>query len=1430
MSNNSWKQFGGMNQIDNFTALNAGTIIADQFITRTVKPTDNIFNGDVTVTNDINTGNSIDVNKSVFINEDLYLNRKVYFYGEKDRLFINKDYIEDVDNIDSYQYSISYDSLPDFDNSFAYMYGDVSFIGLNTIDPSGAVHISNQHNTDISDVLIVSSGQTYMRSIIAKNKDNKGVRFEVDNSMSIMEFHHTDMCNNLTNAYLKNEENNLFIQSNDNVFLDSSNVYINTGQSVFSLDNSYNYLDASNQIILRSYHDDYIVNPDKYNNPADIIDTSYSSTIILDGSNQLLSLDCSGDILLDTSYSNILVNNNINFETTGAINFISDEINFTSKIDKEYLSDYYNDSSIKTGNPINLGTVDMSSNIFINFNINNDSSFNNGGTIGGGANPVDISNTFLTLGLNDFSGNYIPSQNIISNRDNPIYNRSIIGINNYNSDTNYGLNINSNTYITNGEIHTLQILDIETKLMKFSHISPNFGIIVGSPNTLTELNFKQNIYYTTDTGITWLKSNIYKHQTGDAFDDLPVFFNTISFFDNNLVIIGGTNNKIFYSTDGGINFYNLIYTLDNISADSQNTRSLTNIKMVQTNNGTRLYLPHINEITINGIVNTTNILRYIDINTSEFALLFNNNNDNLLINSIDILNSDFTIKDSAIINDKTIFVGDGILFLDNNSNYKSDANDVNPDIPIRKLLNYSYNSIKKYNNYIFCIGYNIISYSSDNGDTFTNIEFHESYNFTDINFFGDSNVIIIGNNGLILYSTDYITWQNIPDDILNSSGIANIITDNMFNLQNIHTTNIDNFLITQKLNNYTENNKGLSKVLSIYIPNLFNRDNNVVLRISGKSDIIGDVSINGDLSVGGSVKFVDAKYSGGAIFEELFQAEALAIIGTTEASGNLLVYGDISCNERIFAIDNVYFKKDLFVEGDISLNNELFVGHDVSFHEKLYVANDVSFDQKLFVGNDVSFNSHFYVNGDSSFNGDVTVRGNIKADLITNEYIINTQTTNYTLMVAEDLSLNGNLFVASKIGVAGDLSLNGQINGLTVGRGGSGISSNIAIGTDALQNNTTGYSNTATGLSALQHNITGFQNIATGYYALSDLSAGNYNVAIGNSSGNDLTTGSFNTFLGYNAKTTKADCLYSTAIGFQATISKSNQVVLGRSEEEVFIPGKLEVDGDINFTGTLYQNDVAFSGGVEDADGDTYISADNGADNDQLKFYTGGNLRMTLDSNGRVGIGTDAPAEILHLKDSDGAQLKFGVGGSNLHHMDYYSSAGGAGHFKINHYSGSNISLCGGGNGSVGIGGSYSSSYKLNVSGEVQATGFNAISDIRHKENIHELENALDKILSIRGVKFTFINDDKKRIHAGIIAQEVEPIIPELINTIDDEKWSANYDGLTPYLIESVKTLSKENEQLKEKVNTLEEKFTKENNELKEKLNSLIEFISTKTN
>jgi hypothetical protein len=94
---------------------------------------------------------------------------------------------------------------------------------------------------------------------------------------------------------------------------------------------------------------------------------------------------------------------------------------------------------------------------------------------------------------------------------------------------------------------------------------------------------------------------------------------------------------------------------------------------------------------------------------------------------------------------------------------------------------------------------------------------------------------------------------------------------------------------------------------------------------------------------------------------------------------------------------------------------------------------------------------------------------------------------------------------------------------------------------------------------------------------------------------------------------------------------------------------------------------------------------------------------------------------------------------------------------------------------------------------------------MRHKENICDLENSLEKINTIRGVNFNFKNDDK--IHSGIIAQEVAEIIPEAICKSDDEKWSANYNTFIGYLIESVKTLSKENETLKTKVGSLESKL-----------------------
>lgn len=95
--------------------------------------------------------------------------------------------------------------------------------------------------------------------------------------------------------------------------------------------------------------------------------------------------------------------------------------------------------------------------------------------------------------------------------------------------------------------------------------------------------------------------------------------------------------------------------------------------------------------------------------------------------------------------------------------------------------------------------------------------------------------------------------------------------------------------------------------------------------------------------------------------------------------------------------------------------------------------------------------------------------------------------------------------------------------------------------------------------------------------------------------------------------------------------------------------------------------------------------------------------------------------------------------------------------------------------------------------GVVTATDFNSASDIKLKENVSVIDNPLDKIIRLEGVNFQWKETGKKSL--GVIAQEVEKILPELVSG-DDNK-SVNYNGLVGLLIECVKQQQAEIEELK---------------------------------
>ena len=115
----------------------------------------------------------------------------------------------------------------------------------------------------------------------------------------------------------------------------------------------------------------------------------------------------------------------------------------------------------------------------------------------------------------------------------------------------------------------------------------------------------------------------------------------------------------------------------------------------------------------------------------------------------------------------------------------------------------------------------------------------------------------------------------------------------------------------------------------------------------------------------------------------------------------------------------------------------------------------------------------------------------------------------------------------------------------------------------------------------------------------------------------------------------------------------------------------------------------------------------------------------------------------------------------------------------------------------------------VSASGDVVADGdviaYNS-SDIRLKDNIEVIKGSLDKIDGIRGVEFDWNKDSpgwaQERGHdVGVIAQEVEKVLPEIVVKRKSGYLGVDYKRIIPLLIESVKELKQEVEDLKKKVN-----------------------------
>jgi hypothetical protein len=209
--------------------------------------------------------------------------------------------------------------------------------------------------------------------------------------------------------------------------------------------------------------------------------------------------------------------------------------------------------------------------------------------------------------------------------------------------------------------------------------------------------------------------------------------------------------------------------------------------------------------------------------------------------------------------------------------------------------------------------------------------------------------------------------------------------------------------------------------------------------------------------------------------------------------------------------------------------------------------------------------------------------------------------------------------------------------------------------------------------------------------------------------------------------------------------------------------------------------------------------------NNQLFIINNGNVGMTIKDSGNVGIGNTGATAKLEVTGETFVKTSNGV--SDLYLGNHGTPNLLANRFARFHTNNTDTYF------DMNCGVVYwrqlnATRFQNNMNnGTLTASGdmiaYGSPSDIRLKENIKPIESALDKVMKLEGVTFDWKENDSIldiKEDIGFIAQDVQKIVPELVRENEDGMLSMRHQGIAPILLEAIKELKAEIEELKKQI------------------------------